>query len=46
MLASQPGKKLDRYIADCENLLKKREGKFGPFLGCSAFPNCRYTRDL
>ena len=30
----------------CENLLKKREGKFGPFLGCSAFPNCRYTRDL
>ena len=24
----------------------RRTGKFGPFLGCSAFPVCKYTRNL
>lgn len=26
--------------------LWKREGKFGPFLGCSRYPECRYTKKL
>jgi DNA helicase IV len=26
--------------------LVERNGKFGPFLGCSTFPACRYTRDV
>ena len=26
--------------------LVKRHGKFGPFLGCSTFPACKYTRDV
>lgn len=26
--------------------LVERNGKFGPFLGCSTFPACTYTRDL
>jgi DNA helicase-4 len=25
--------------------LVRRNGRFGPFLGCSAFPACTYTRD-
>jgi DNA helicase-4 len=25
--------------------LRKREGKYGAFYGCSTFPACRYTRD-
>jgi DNA helicase-4 len=26
--------------------LVKRNGKYGPFLGCSTFPTCRYTREV
>ena len=26
--------------------LVERNGKFGPFLGCSTFPACNYTRDM
>ncbi|MBR3248189.1 MAG: topoisomerase DNA-binding C4 zinc finger domain-containing protein [Clostridiales bacterium] len=29
----------------CGNLLKKRTGKFGDFLGCASYPDCKYTRD-
>ena len=29
----------------CGNLLKKRNGKFGEFLGCASYPDCRYTQD-
>ena len=28
----------------CGNLLKKREGIYGEFLGCASFPDCRYTQ--
>lgn len=31
---------------ECGGELKKREGKYGTFLGCSNFPKCRYSRDL
>lgn len=26
--------------------LVQRQGKFGPFMGCSAYPDCTHTRDL
>lgn len=29
----------------CGNMIKLREGKFGPFYGCMSFPDCRYTRN-
>lgn len=30
----------------CGQLLCKRNGKFGSFLGCSGYPACRYTENL
>jgi len=30
----------------CGKALKKRSGKNGEFMGCSDFPDCRYTRDI
>ena len=30
----------------CGKLLKMRKGKYGDFLGCTGFPECRYTFDL
>lgn len=37
----------DRHFCpECGSPLRKRAGKFGPFLGCSNFPECRYTLNL
>lgn len=30
----------------CGSVLKKRSGKFGEFLGCTGYPDCKYTRNL
>lgn len=30
----------------CGSPLKEREGKFGKFRGCTAYPHCRYTENL
>ena len=30
----------------CGRVLKLRNGKFGSFLGCSSYPNCRYTENI
>lgn len=30
----------------CGNMLKKRNGKYGEFWGCSRYPECRYTRNV
>ncbi len=30
----------------CGRELIERNGKYGVFVGCSGFPNCRYTRDV
>ena len=30
----------------CGSKLVQRNGKYGSFMGCSAYPKCRYTRDL
>jgi RecB family exonuclease len=31
---------------ECGSLLKERSGKFGPFIGCTNYPNCRFTRPV
>jgi RecB family exonuclease len=30
----------------CGGQLMKRNGKYGPFMGCSRFPQCRFTRPV
>lgn len=30
----------------CGNVLKKRNGKFGEFWGCSGYPECRFTMNV
>lgn len=30
----------------CGSELVKRSGKYGPFMGCSSYPKCRFTRKL
>ncbi len=30
----------------CSSPMRRREGRRGPFLGCSRYPDCRGTRDL
>ena len=30
----------------CGQYLVKRSGKYGAFLGCSGYPNCKYTENL
>jgi len=30
----------------CGGTLRQRNGRFGPFLGCSNYPNCRHTENL
>ena len=32
--------------ADCDGVMQKREGKYGEFLGCSNYPNCRFTEEV
>ncbi len=31
---------------ECGSLLKEKRGKFGPFIGCTNYPNCRFTRPV
>jgi len=37
---------LEEPCPDCGKVLMKRWGKNGPFIGCTAYPECKYTRDL
>ena len=30
----------------CDGWLRSRTGKYGPFLGCSNWPDCDFTRDI
>lgn len=36
----------DQVCPDCGKMLMKRLGKFGHFLACSGFPDCRYTESI
>jgi DNA topoisomerase-1 len=31
---------------ECGSLLKERSGKYGPFIGCTGYPQCRFTREI
>jgi DNA topoisomerase-1 len=46
MASEKVGEPTGEACPECgEELLKKR-GRFGPFIACSGYPECRYTRDL
>lgn len=30
----------------CGSVLVKRSGKYGPFIGCSSYPECKYTQNI
>lgn len=34
------------YCPVCGNVLCVRSGRFGEFIGCSDYPNCRYTKNI
>src|SRR4051794_9877928 len=37
---------LDESCPDCGSPLLMRFGRFGPFVACSNYPDCKYTRNL
>ena len=40
------GKPTDQTCHECGSALIERWGKFGRFLACTAYPECKYTRNL
>lgn len=38
--------KIDESCPECEKPLVKRLGRKGLFIGCTAFPECKYTRNV
>jgi DNA topoisomerase-1 len=40
------GQETGEACPDCGQPLLKRWGRFGSFLACSAYPECKYTKDL
>lgn len=42
----EPSNEIVGVCPDCGKDLIKRSGRYGEFIGCSAFPKCRYTRSL
>ncbi len=36
----------DQACALCERPLQVKHGRFGPFLACTGYPDCRYTKPL
>jgi DNA topoisomerase-1 len=41
-----PAVPLEEACPECGAALVRREGRFGPFIGCSAYPKCKYTRQV
>jgi DNA topoisomerase I len=37
---------LDEACPDCGSQLRMRFGRYGPFIACSNYPECKYTRNL
>jgi hypothetical protein len=35
-----------RVCAECGEPMEKRSGRYGPFWGCSGYPDCRYTESV
>src|SRR5256712_7986611 len=46
MASEKAGEPAGEPCPDCGEQLLRRRGRFGMFLACSAYPDCRYTRDL
>ena len=46
MVNQKKGEETDEACPDCGQPLLARRGRFGKFLACSAYPDCKYTRDL
>ena len=40
------GEETDETCPECGKPLLARRGRFGKFLACSAYPECRYTRNI
>ncbi len=38
--------KVENVCPKCGSKLKLRNGKHGPFFGCSSYPNCQYTKSI
>jgi len=45
-IAHQPDEPLDEKCPTCGSGLVKKHGRFGEFIGCSAYPKCKYTRPI
>lgn len=43
---SRTGNKQEELCPQCQGKLVMRNGKFGKFVGCSNYPNCKYTRKI
>ena len=43
--AADPQTDTEELCPRCQGRLIRRNGRFGPFYGCSNYPRCRYTRD-
>ncbi|MBI3825459.1 MAG: type I DNA topoisomerase [Candidatus Rokubacteria bacterium] len=46
MKSEKAGEETEETCPDCGKLLLARRGRFGKFLACSAYPDCKYTRNL
>jgi DNA topoisomerase-1 len=46
MPSPKAGTEIGEACPECGQPLLERWGRFGKFIACSAYPECRYTRDL
>jgi DNA topoisomerase I len=46
MRNAKAGVETSEPCPECSNPLKERWGRFGKFLACSTYPECKYTRNL
>jgi len=46
MVNQKKGEETDEKCPECGQPLLARRGRFGKFLACSAYPECKYTRNL
>jgi DNA topoisomerase-1 len=46
MVNQKAGAETGEACPECGEPLLERRGRFGKFLACSAYPDCKYTRDL
>lgn len=45
-MEKKEAEKVGESCPECGNELVYREGRFGKFISCSAYPTCRYTRKI